>query len=178
MQDIWGGIGELGDIITTNSPYSIAAYLKLWTSSTTLNRSFTYAPNDEVWDGTVNPPEFNLVILNGNSSKTETVEDGKKKTFSVNLSERTPESNFWGNGTGSANRFDDKLVDFHMPGTAPAPMIHHGSGKYKGDPNPRYVQNGHPGLMVIRLIEVDGLPSLAIGFSMPVDGPAHLRANN
>ena len=125
----------------------------------------------------MNPPEFNLVILNGNSSKTETFEDGKKK-LSASILRKNTRIKFLGNGTGSANHFDDKLVDFHMPGTAPAPMIHHGSGKYKGDPNPRYVQNGHPGLMIIRLIEVDGLPSLAIGFSMPVDGPAHLRANN
>ena len=173
-----GDIGILGDIITTNSPYSIAAYLKVWAKSTTLNRSFTYAPDDEVWDGTVNPPEFNIVILNGNSSNTKTVEDENKNTFSVKFSQRTSESNFWGNGTGSANRFDDKLVDFHLSGSASAPMTPHGSGKYEGDPNPRFVQNGHPGLMVIRLIEVDGLPSLAIGFSMPVDGPAHLRANN
>ena len=170
--------GELGDIITTNSPYSIAAYLKVWLKSTTLNRSFTYAPNNEVWDGSVNAPEFKLVILNGSLASTRPIKDKKKNTFKVNLSKRSAESGYWGNGTGSANRFDDQLVDYHTPGAGPAPMTPLGGSKYKGEPNPRFVQEGHSGLMVIRLIEVDGLPSLAIGFNLPIDGPAHLRSNN
>ena len=126
----------------------------------------------------MNAPEFKLVILNGGLASTQPIEDRNKKTFKVNLSERSAESVFWGNGTGSANRFDDQLVDYHVPGSGPAPMTPRGSGKYKGQPNPRFVQNGHSGLMVIRLIKVDGLPSLAIGFNLPIDGPAHLRANN
>lgn len=170
--------GDLGEINTENSPYTIAAYLKVWLNSTTLNRSFTYAPDNEVWDGTISAPKFRVVLLNGNSGGTREIQDKNKATYKIKLSERSPESNFWGNGTGSTNRYDDKLVDFHAPKTGKAPMTPTGGGKYEGTPEPRYVQGGDAGLMIIRLIEVDGLPSMALGFSLPIDGPAHLLANN
>lgn len=170
--------GDLGDITTENSPYTIAAYLKVWAKSTVPNRSFTFAPEDRIWDGTVAVPSFNVVILKGNSAQTRTLEDCTGNAFNINLSERSLNSHFWGNSKGSANRYDDKLVDYHDPSAGDAPINRNGVGLYQGLPTPRYVQSGHPGLMVIRLVEDEAVPSLAVGFSMPQDGPAHLRANN
>jgi hypothetical protein len=170
-------VGNVGSISSNNSPYTISAYLKLWKGSNQINRSFVFAPENRTWDGSITPPNLRVILLCGISKDSKDFVDQSKVKHTLDFSIRG-ETNFWGNSGGSANRYDDKLVDYHISASGDPPIQKSGSSQFKGYPLERYVQTNHSGLLVIRLLEDKGVPSLAFGFSLPIDGPAHLRANN
>lgn len=169
--------GNVGSISPNNSPYTISAYLKLWKNSMKVNRSLVFPPENKTWDGSISPPNFTVALLCGKSMESTDLLDKSDVVHALNHSVRG-ETNFWGNSKGSANRYDDKLVDYHITGKVDPPIQRSGASQFKGVPLERYVQNNHSGLLVIRLLEDKGVPSLAFGLCLPIDGPGHLRANN
>jgi hypothetical protein len=74
----------------------------------------------------------------------------------------------WGTRGREHTYYGDEFFDYHFHSTQPLPQLHSGD---------RWRQSGHPGLVLLHVIENKGGEDfLSIGLSLPHGGPDHIAA--
>ncbi|MGC7405409.1 Z1 domain-containing protein [Pandoraea pneumonica] len=159
-------------------PYSIAAYLRLW-SHLSLGRSAPgLYPTDrpEVpwnYSDVMQPgaPEFYLAFRFGQRP----VRDPRLAAKSVNAVTRDRASSgralqtLWGTRGYGGTYYGDEFVDYYFHRTHPVPSIQGGAS---------WRPRGHPGLALFHVVSEPELPYdlLAVGLGIPHGGPDHIAA--
>lgn len=159
-------------------PYSIAAYLRLW-SSLVGNRSAPgFYPTDrpEVpWNYAdtlrANVPEFYLAFRYGEHR----ARDPRLVSRGIKAVVRQPNANgrslqtLWGTRGYGGTYFGDEFIDYYHHQTRPVPSIQGGAS---------WRPRGHPGLALLHIVNAPDLPNdhLAIGLALPHGGPDHIAA--
>lgn len=159
-------------------PYSIAAYLRLW-SSLVGNRSAPgFYPTDrpEVpWNYTdslrESVPEFYLAFRYGG----HVARDPRLASRGIKAVTRQPNATgrslqtLWGTRGYGGTYFGDEFVDYYHHQTMPVPSIMGGAS---------WRPRGHPGLALLHIVNAPDMPNdhLAIGLVLPHGGPDHIAA--
>ena len=159
-------------------PYSIAAYLRLWSYMVGDHSAPGFYPTDrpEVpWNYAdtlrASTPEFYLAFRHGQNPARDPrlAEKGIKAV----TRERTPNGRalqtLWGTRGYGGSYVGDELVDYYFHRTAPVPSIQGGAS---------WRPRGHPGLALFHVVSAPDLPTdlLAIGLGLPHGGPDHIAA--
>lgn len=159
-------------------PYSIAAYLKLWSSLLGDHAAPGFYPTDRPdvpWNyadtNRSSRPEFYLAFRHGqNAVKDPRLEAHgiKAVTRERNASGRALKT-LWGTRGYEGTYFGDELVDYYFHRTAPVPSIQGGAA---------WRPRGHPGLALFHVVNEPGLKTdlLAVGLGLPHGGPDHIAA--
>jgi len=159
-------------------PYSIAAYLRLWSCLVGDHSAPGFYPTDrpEVpWNYAdtlrASTPEFYLAFRHGqNAARDPRL---AKKGIKAVTRERTPNGRalqtLWGTRGYGGSYFGDELVDYYFHRTAPVPSIQGGAS---------WRPRGHPGLALFHVVSAPELPTdlLAVGLGLPHGGPDHIAA--
>lgn len=159
-------------------PYSIAAYLRLWSYLVGDHSAPGFYPTDrpEVpWNYAdtlrAKSPEFYLAFRHGqNPARDPRL---AAKGIKAVTRERTPNGRalqtLWGTRGYGGTYFGDELVDYYFHRTAPVPSIQGGAS---------WRPRGHPGLALLHVVSAPSLPNdfLAIGLGLPHGGPDHIAA--
>jgi hypothetical protein len=159
-------------------PYSIAAYLKLWSHLVGGRSAPGFYPTDrpEVpWNfaDTLHTctPEFYLAFRHGQAPARDVrlkARGVKAVTRERAIDGRTLQT-LWGTRGYGGTYFGDEFVDYYFHRTAPVPSIQGGAS---------WRPRGHPGLALLHVVSAPDLPTdlLAIGLSLPHGGPDHIAA--
>lgn len=159
-------------------PYSIAAYLRLWSYLVSDRSAPGFYPTDrpEVpWNYAdtmkASAPEFYLAFRHGQNPARDPrlAANGIKAV----TRERGPNGRalqtLWGTRGYGGSYYGDELVDYYFHKTAPVPSIQGGAS---------WRPRGHPGLALFHVVSAPDLPTdlLAIGLGLPHGGPDHIAA--
>ncbi|PZU14242.1 MAG: hypothetical protein DI606_03140 [Sphingobium sp.] len=159
-------------------PYSIAAYLRLWSHLTGDHSAPGFYPTDrpEVpWNyaDTLRSatPMFYIAFRHGQNI----ARDARLAVRGIKAvtRERTPNGRalqtLWGTRGYGGTYFGDELIDYYFHRTAPVPSIQGGAS---------WRPRGHPGLALLHVVNAPDLPTdqLAIGLGLPHGGPDHIAA--
>jgi hypothetical protein len=159
-------------------PYSIAAYLRLWSSLVGGRSAPGFYPTDrpEVpWNyaDTLNTsvPNIYLAFRHGEHVARDPRLAGrgiKAVTRQPNSSGRSLQT-LWGTRGYTGTYFGDELIDYYHHRTSPVPSIQGGAS---------WRPRGHPGLALLHIVNSTELPTdhLAIGLGLPHGGPDHIAA--
>jgi hypothetical protein len=160
-------------------PYSIAAYLRLWTTLLS-RRAPGFFPTDDYstpWSlvnlsaYAASAPRFKIGIRFGGgrlalnpvlAAKGVTV---MERTFADHLLSAT-----WGSrnpGADPGAYLGDQLFDYHLTGLA----VPRGS-----DSQSMWRPRGHPGLLLFHVIEAEHGEATTVGLGIPLGGPDHFSA--
>lgn len=159
-------------------PYSIAAYLRLWSCLVGDHSAPGFYPTDRPdvpWNYAdtlrSTTPEFYLAFRHGqNAARDPRL---AKKGIKAVTRERTPNGRalqtLWGTRGYGGSYFGDELVDYYFHRTAPVPSIQGGAS---------WRPRGHPGLALFHVVSAPELPTdlLAVGLGLPHGGPDHIAA--
>ncbi len=159
-------------------PYSIAAYLRLWSCLVGDHSAPGFYPTDrpEVpWNYAdtlrATAPKFYLAFRHGqNAARDPRL---AKKGIKAVTRERIPNGcalqTLWGTRGYGGSYFGDELVDYYFHRTAPVPSLQGGAS---------WRPRGHPGLALFHVVSAPELPTdlLAIGLGLPHGGPDHIAA--
>lgn len=159
-------------------PYSIAAYLRLW-SSLDGNRSAPgFYPTDrpEVpwnYSDTLSEcePKFYLAFRYGEHDARDprlALRGIKAVTRQANADGRSLRT-LWGTRGYGGSYFGDESIDYYHHKTKPVPSIQGGAS---------WRPRGHPGLVLLHVVHAPNAPCdhLAIGLVLPHGGPDHIAA--
>lgn len=159
-------------------PYSIAAYLKLWSTLLADRIAPGFYPTDRPdvpWNygdaHAGSEPTFYLAFRHGQNAPR----DPRLATRGIRAvtRERTASGRslqtLWGTRGYSGSYYGDEFVDYYFHRTAPVPSIQGGAS---------WRPRGHPGLALLHVVSTADLPTdqLAIGLSIPHGGPDHIAA--
>ncbi|WP_340519368.1 Z1 domain-containing protein [Cupriavidus necator] len=159
-------------------PYSIAAYLRLWSHLASGRSAPGFYPTDrpEVpwnYSDAMHPgaPQFYLAFRYGQSP----ARDPRLAARGINAvtRERMPSGRalqtLWGTRGYGGSYFGDEFVDYYFHRTPLVPSIQGGAS---------WRPRGHPGLALFHVVSAPELPNdmLAIGLGMPHGGPDHIAA--
>lgn len=159
-------------------PYSIAAYLRLWSCLTGDHSAPGFYPTDRPdvpWNYSdtlqASTPEFYLAFRHGQND----VRDPRLAARGVRAVTRDRTTNgralqtLWGTRGYGGSYFGDELIDYYFHRTAPVPSIQGGAS---------WRPRGHPGLALLHIVSAPDLPTdlLAIGLGLPHGGPDHIAA--
>ena len=159
-------------------PYSIAAYLRLWSSLVDNRSAPGFYPTDRPdvpWNyaDTLRSgvPRFYLAFRHGE----HVARDPRLARRGVRAVTRQPNANgrslqtLWGTRGYTGTYFGDELIDYYCHRTAPVPSIQGGAS---------WRPRGHPGLALFHVVNVPDLPidQIAIGLGLPHGGPDHIAA--
>lgn len=159
-------------------PYSIAAYLRLWSSLMGGHAAPGFYPTDRPdvpWNyadtGRSSQPEFYLAFRNGHNK----VKDPRLEAYGIRAVTRDRKANgralktLWGTRGYDGTYFGDELVDYYFHRTVPVPSIQGGAA---------WRPRGHPGLALFHVVNEPGLETdlLAVGLGLPHGGPDHIAA--
>jgi len=159
-------------------PYSIAAYLRLWSYLAGDHSAPGFYPTDrpEVpWNyaDTLKTalPEFYVAFRHGpNAARDPRL---AAKCVRAVTRERTTTGHalqtLWGTRGYGGSYFGDELVDYYFHRTAPVPSIQGGAS---------WRPRGHPGLALFHVVSAPDLSTdlLAVGLGLPHGGPDHIAA--
>lgn len=159
-------------------PYSIAAYLRLWSYLSGGHAAPGFYPTDRPdvpWgyaDTAANAaPEFYLAFRFG--PKVARDPRLESKGIRAVTRDRTPDGRslktLWGTRGYGGSYFGDELVDYYFHRT-PGELTIQGGASWR----PR----GHPGLALFHIVSAPELPTdlIAIGLGLPHGGPDHIAA--
>lgn len=159
-------------------PYSIAAYLRLWSHLTGDHSAPGFYPTDrpEVpWNYADSlrsaTPQFYLAFRHGQNAVRDT--RLAARGIKAVTRERTPNDRalqtLWGTRGYGGTYFGDELIDYYYHRTAPVPSLQGGAS---------WRPRGHPGLALLHVVAAPDLPTdlLAIGLGLPHGGPDHIAA--
>lgn len=159
-------------------PYSIAAYLRLWSHLTGDHSAPGFYPTDrpEVpWNyaDTLRSatPDFYLAFRHGQNAARDPrlAEKGIRAVTRERSSNGRALQTLWGTRGYGGTYFGDELIDYYFHRTAPVPSIQGGAS---------WRPRGHPGLALLHIVSAPDLPTdlLAIGLGLPHGGPDHIAA--
>ncbi len=158
-------------------PYSIAAYLRLWSHLTSGRSAPGLYPTDrpEVpWnysDAMHGAPEFYLAFRFGQSPARDP--RLAARAISAVTRERVASGQalqtLWGTRGYGGTYYGDEFVDYYFHGTHPVPSIQGGAS---------WRPRGHPGLALFHVVSEPKFPNdlLAVGLGIPHGGPDHIAA--
>lgn len=159
-------------------PYSIAAYLRLWSSLVGGRSAPGFYPTDRPdvpWNyaDTLHSkvPEFYLAFRHGEHS----ARDPRLARRGVRAVTRQPNpgarslQTLWGTRGYTGTYYGDELVDYYHHRTLPVPSLQGGA---------TWRPRSHPGLALLHVVNAPDLQSdwLAIGLGLPHGGPDHIAA--
>ncbi|WP_317186720.1 Z1 domain-containing protein [Devosia sp. BK] len=159
-------------------PYSIAAYLRLWSHLVGDHSAPGFYPTDRPsvpWNYadtlSASTPRFYLAFRHGQNP----VRDPRLAARGIKAvtRERTPNGQaiqtLWGTRGYGGTYYGDELVDYYFHRTAPVPSIQGGAS---------WRPRGHPGLALIHIVSARELPTdlVAVGLGLPHGGPDHIAA--
>ncbi len=159
-------------------PYSIAAYLRLWSNLVGDRSAPGFYPTDRPdvpWNYAdtlhTSAPSFYLAFRHGE----HTARDPRLSCQGIKAVTRQPNSSgrslqtLWGTRGYTGNYYGDEFIDYYHHRTSPVPSIQ-GGGNWR----PR----GHPGLALLHIVNAPTFPTdhLAIGLGLPHGGPDHIAA--
>ncbi|UPG86386.1 Z1 domain-containing protein [Luteibacter aegosomatis] len=159
-------------------PYSIAAYLRLWSdlSGDRLAPGFYPTDRPEVpWNfaDTLNAktPEFYVAFRYGPIPARDSrlaAHGVRAVTRKISSNERALEA-LWGTRGYGGNYYGDELVDYYFHNATPVPNIQGGA---------TWRPRGHPGLALFHVVSAPNLATdlLAVGLGLPHGGPDHIAA--
>ena len=160
-------------------PYTIAAYLRLW-SAALIRKARGLYPTDDYrtpWSMinlssyAATAPMFWVGVRFGSAGDAHHARLARhgvqcvKRELSAGLLAAT-----WGSrnpGEGAGSYLGDHLFDYHYTGLAPAPDI-------QGEPYWR--PRGHPGLLLFHVIRTEMGESVTAGLALPLGGPDHFAS--
>ncbi|RWN41942.1 Z1 domain-containing protein [Mesorhizobium mediterraneum] len=159
-------------------PYSIAAYLRLWSYLTGDHSAPGFYPTDrpEVpWNYAdtlrTSTPEFYLAFRHGQSNARDSrlAAKGIKAVTRDRVANGRALQTLWGTRGYGGSYFGDELIDYYFHKTAPVPSIQGGAS---------WRPRGHPGLALLHVVSAPELSTdlLAIGLGLPHGGPDHIAA--
>jgi hypothetical protein len=159
-------------------PYSIAAYLRLWSYLVGDHSAPGFYPTDrpEVpWNYAdtlrASTPDFYLAFRHGQSPARDPrlAARGIKAVTRERTASGRALQTLWGTRGYGGSYFGDELVDYYFHKTAPVPSIQGGAS---------WRPRGHPGLALLHVVSAPDLPTdlLAIGLGLPHGGPDHIAA--
>lgn len=159
-------------------PYSIAAYLRLWSYLAGDRSAPGFYPTDrpEVpwnYSDTLHSttPAFYLAFRHG-QEVTRDLRLAAKGVRAVTreraVSDRTLKT-LWGTRGYGGTYYGDEFVDYYFHRTAPVPSIQGGA---------TWRPRGHPGIALLHIVSAPDLATdlLAIGLGLPHGGPDHIAA--
>ena len=159
-------------------PYSIAAYLRLWSCLVGDHSAPGFYPTDrpEVpWNYVdtlrASTPTFYLAFRHGQIAARDP--RLAKKGIKAVTRERTPNGQalqtLWGTRGYGGSYYGDELVDYYFHRTSPVPSIQGGAS---------WRPRGHPGLALFHVVSAPELATdlLAVGLGLPHGGPDHIAA--
>lgn len=158
-------------------PYSIAAYLRLWSLLVGDHSAPGFYPTDrpEVpWNYadtlSAKVPKFYLAFRHGQNQ----ARDPRPATKGIRAVTRDRSGGgslqtLWGTRGYGGSYFGDELVDYYFHRTAPVPSIQGGAS---------WRPRGNPGLALFHVVTAPDLPAdlLAVGLGLPHGGPDHIAA--
>ncbi|TIV73124.1 MAG: hypothetical protein E5V89_01845 [Mesorhizobium sp.] len=159
-------------------PYSIAAYLRLWSYLVGDHSAPGFYPTDrpEVpWNYAdtlrASMPEFYLAFRHGQTPARDPrlAAKGIKAVTRERATNGRALQTLWGTRGYGGTYFGDELVDYYFHRTSPVPSIQGGAS---------WRPRGHPGLALLHVVSAPELPTdfLAIGLGLPHGGPDHIAA--
>jgi hypothetical protein len=159
-------------------PYSIAAYLRLWSCLTGDHSAPGFYPTDrpEVpWNYTdtlrTSAPGFYVAFRHGQNEVRDPrlASRGIKAVTRDRTASGRALQTLWGTRGYGGSYYGDELIDYYFHRTAPVPSIQGGA---------RWRPRGHPGLALLHVVSAPELPTdfLAIGLGLPHGGPDHIAA--
>lgn len=159
-------------------PYSIAAYLKLWSHLSGNHAAPGFYPTDrpEVpWNYSDTlpgcAPYFYLAFRHGEQpARDPRLAEGGVKAVTRQLNANGGAlQTLWGTRGYGGTYYGDELVDYYHHRTMPVPSIQGGAN---------WRPRGHPGLALLHIVTAPSLPNdlLAIGLGLPHGGPDHIAA--
>lgn len=159
-------------------PYSIAAYLRLWSYLASERFAPGFYPTDrpEVpWNYSdaiqQSAPEFYVAFRYGQNpaSDPRLAAKGIKTVTRERMANGRALQTLWGTRGYDGTYYGDEFVDYYFHGTLSAPSIQ-GAASWR----PR----GHPGLALFHVVSAPELPNdlLTVGLGIPHGGPDHIAA--
>ncbi|MGC4120435.1 MAG: Z1 domain-containing protein [Myxococcales bacterium] len=163
----------------TGCPYSIAAYLRLWSQLLNHQTAQAFVPTDRPttrWhllnlsEYQATRPRFYLGIRDGGGRDAK---DPRLNAKGIKVMVRQHSAGLldasWGSRGTHGDYFGDQLFDYHLHGTAGMPYIH-GESLWR----PR----GHPGLLLLHVVQdaATDRDMVAVGLALPRGGPDHIAA--
>lgn len=159
-------------------PYSISAYLRLWSNLVDDRLAPGFYPTDRPdvpWNYAdairSSVPEFYLAFRHGERVARDPRLAGrgvKAVTRQPNPDGRSLQT-LWGTRGYTGSYYGDELIDYYHHRTSPVPSIQGGAS---------WRPRGHPGLALFHIVNAPELPTdhLAIGLGLPHGGPDHIAA--
>ncbi|MBY3158986.1 hypothetical protein HFO56_42705 [Rhizobium laguerreae] len=159
-------------------PYSVAAYLRLWSSLAGGHSAPGFYPTDKPevpWNYAdtlqSTTPRFYIAFRHGQ----ELARDPRLSTKGIRAVTRERADNgrtlktLWGTRGYGSTYFGDEFVDYYFHRTAPVPSIQGGAS---------WRPRGHPGFALFHIVSAPDLPTdlVAIGLGLPHGGPDHIAA--
>lgn len=160
-------------------PYTIAAYLRLWSAALQRRPVGLYPTDDSQtpWsminlsDYAVTAPKFNIGVRFGAS---DLADNSRLRAHGIRCMERQTRDSLvvatWGSrnpGVGDDAYLGDHLFDYHYSGFRP-PII----GPNQTPCRPR----GHPGLLLFHVLRIDDSEAVTVGVALPLGGPDQFAA--
>lgn len=163
-------------------PYSIAAYLRLWSAALKRPRCdglYATHAKQQPWamvQPTLKPPQFYVGVRFGSVQDTSWNHHGlldgvrpmsrKAETDEAGIVRMTGS---WGSRGRSGGYLGDQLFDYHFHGQTP-PTLH--------DDGPLWRPAGHPGLLLFQVIRTKGYDAdgVTVGLALPHGGPEQFAA--
>lgn len=159
-------------------PYSIAAYLRLWSSLVGDRSAPGFYPTDRPdvpWNYAdtlrASVPDFYLALRHGE----HVARDPRLAARGVKAvtRQRSPAGRslqtLWGTRGYTGTYYGDEFIDYYHHRTSPVPSIQGGAS---------WRPRGHPGLALLHIVNAPEFPNdyLAIGLGLPHGGPDHIAA--
>ncbi|MFT6943441.1 MAG: hypothetical protein ACJAUW_000010 [Yoonia sp.] len=159
-------------------PYSIAAYLRLWSALRGDRQAPGFFPTDRPnipWNfadgGNMINPQFYLAIRFGeHEARDERLRSHGIRTMTRQLSTGGKSlQTLWGTRGYGGKYIGDELVDYYHHNTQPVPTLQGGAS---------WRPRGHPGLAMFHVIRCESAPNdlIAVGLGLPHGGPDHIAA--
>lgn len=171
------GAGKVISAEPDSCPYSIAAYLRLWTI--VANQPYTpgfyptHMPKHS-WSMVPqsvhlgNLPYFYIAVRFGQEGPCNFPFHAEIRAMKRGLRKQGILETLWGTRGHEETYLGDEYLDYHYHGTQPFPTLHSGS---------RWRQASHPGLLLFHVIKDDlGQELITVGLSIPHGGPDHIAA--
>lgn len=160
-------------------PYTIAAYLRLWSAALTRKARGLYPTDDyrtpwsmiNLSSYAATAPMFWVGVRFGSAGEAHHARLARHGVLRV---ERKLDEGLlvatWGSrnpGEGAGSYLGDHLFDYHFTGLAPAPEV-------PGEPYWR--PRGHQGLLLFHVIRTETGESVTAGLALPLGGPDHFAS--
>jgi hypothetical protein len=170
---------HIDEIAPHSCPYTIAAYLRLWSAALSRPARGLFPTDDHTtpWSMinlssyAVSAPSFYVGVRFGLAGPAR---NPRLREHDILCMDRDCKGDVliatWGSrnpGEGPDTYFGDHLFDYHQNGFTPAAQI---AGQ------PPWRPRGHPGLLLFHTIRVGEAEAVAPAITLPIGGPDHFAA--